>query len=360
MWMTNEKRRFFKLSPIHASWDAVQLTSECTIYFDGETIVKRIVQREDAYLEKDIDIKTRERQYILPKTARGKEKKLTYPNLYNRHDGALLFQYGVFNHQGFIELTHVGTKRALPFSSLSAESLVEVEEALSRFIQSPPATYEEKLALLFTKLKRHKIKVGDVFKVERSMTTHSYVVVIGHVLQIRKAGLLEKDSIWNDLMTVPLFVRVYNLETDDNLTVNQIKELPMYEGCQTVMDDQFMRGQFPYVGQIELREKDIELPFGFGPSLNAQATHSRISWGLATVVKDGAPPVKYNLNHSVSVGVAFKHMPFDHQNYEQARQFFGLEQLDFDTFNERYNGLTKAQYLNYVQPKLRERRDKRG
>lgn len=351
MWMTNEKRRFFKLSPIQETWDVVQLTPECTIYFDGETIVKRIDRSENEYLEKDIEIATRARQYILPKTARGKEKKLTYSNLYNRHDGTILFQYGAYNQQGFIEVQHVGTKRELPFASFYAESLVDVEKVLSEFIQSPPSTYKDKLALLFTKLKRHKIQVGDIFKVERTMTTHSYVVVIGHVQQIRKAGLIEEDSILNDLMTVPLLVRVYQLETDDELTVNQIKEYPMYEGCQVVMDDPFMRGQSPFVGHIDLQEKDIELPFGFGPSLKIRADYSRVSWGLATAVKDALPIGEYDLNHGVSVSVAFEHTPFDDENYERAMQFLGIEQLDFDCFNERYNGLTRAQYLEYVQPK---------
>lgn len=33
MWMTNEKRAFFRLQPIQDFWDMVQLSPECTIYF---------------------------------------------------------------------------------------------------------------------------------------------------------------------------------------------------------------------------------------------------------------------------------------------------------------------------------------
>lgn len=50
MWMTNDKRQFFKLQPIQESWDLVKLTDECTIYFEGDTIVKRIDQTESSYL----------------------------------------------------------------------------------------------------------------------------------------------------------------------------------------------------------------------------------------------------------------------------------------------------------------------
>ncbi|MEC1179231.1 immunity 26/phosphotriesterase HocA family protein [Metasolibacillus meyeri] len=354
--MTNDKRQFFKLQPIQESWDLVKLTDECTIYFDGDIIVKRIDQTESSYLEKDISIATRARQYILPKTARGKEKKLTYPSLYSRYDGTLLFKYGVYNNKGYIDLEHVETKRSLPIPGFDAENLVQVEEHLTQFITSPPHTYQNKLEQLFTKLKRHKIKVGDVFKVERSMTTHGYVVVIGDVTKMRKEGMFAKESIWHDLMAVPLFVRVYHIETDKDLALEEIANLPFYEGCQIVMDDQFMRGQYPFVANKQLTEEDIELPFGFGPSLSFEDNSSRISWGLATVSKGGSPerygaPLQYNLNHGVSYGVTFNHIPFNQENYEAAFEFFSMERLDFDTFNERYNGLTKAQYLDYVQPK---------
>lgn len=352
MWMTNEKRRFFELSPIQETWDAVQLTPECTIYFDGETIVKRIDRSENEYLEKDIHIETRARQTILPKTARGKEKKLTYSTVENRRDGMILFRYSVYRQEGYIEVRHLGTKRELPFASFQAESLADIEKVLTAFMQSPPAIYEEKRALLHKKLKRHKIQVGDIFKVERSMTTHSYVVVIGHVQQIRKAGLIAEDSILNDLMTVPLFVRAYELETEEELTIDQIKGYPMYEGCQVVMDDPFMRGQSPFVGRIDLQEEDIDFPFGFGPSLKMGANYSRISWGLATALKDGLPTVEYDVNNGVSVSVAFEPVPFDYENYERAFQFLGIEPLDFDDFNKKYNGLTKAHYLAYMQPKV--------
>lgn len=52
-------------------------------------------------------------------------------------------------------------------------------------------------------------------------------------------------------------------------------------------------------------------------------------------------------------GVVFRHFPFDEQNYESACSFFEIGKLDFDAFNERYNGLTKAQYLQYIQPNQR-------
>lgn len=296
MWMTNEQREFFGLLPLKETWEAVQLTAECTIYFDGDLLVKRIDQTANSYLEKDVTIATRDRQYMLPKTARGKEKKLTYPSLYQRYDGTLLFQYGVHNDQGYIKLEHVETKKALTIPRFSAANLAAVEAQLTQLLASPPAAFKEKLEQLFTKPQRHKIKAGDVFKIERSLTTHGYAVVIGDVLKMRKDGLLAEDSVWNDLMAVPLFVRVYNLETEAELSLEEIQQLPFYDGCQISMDDQFMRGQYPFIGNIQLHEKDIELPLGFGPSLNYTATHWRLSWGLATIVKEGPEqPIPFHL-----------------------------------------------------------------
>src|SRR4026207_2083325 len=74
--LTNEQRRYFGLSPVASKWNRQQLSDTVTIYFDEDKIVK-ILKYRWGYFEYDTNIHTKDRQILLPKTAKGKEEKMT-------------------------------------------------------------------------------------------------------------------------------------------------------------------------------------------------------------------------------------------------------------------------------------------
>jgi hypothetical protein len=80
--LTNEQRIFFGLDPIDDHWDRVLLKGdkyrpETTLYFDKNILKRHIVSTASKYSESHYDEMTRERTILLPKTDKGKEKKLT-------------------------------------------------------------------------------------------------------------------------------------------------------------------------------------------------------------------------------------------------------------------------------------------
>ncbi|MFN3641223.1 MAG: hypothetical protein ACK4UK_09905, partial [Flavobacterium sp.] len=80
--MTNEQRKYFGLEPILNHWDKVVLSGdtyrpESILYFDKDTIKRHIVSTENEYFEKQYAELTKGRSILLPKTDKGKEKKLT-------------------------------------------------------------------------------------------------------------------------------------------------------------------------------------------------------------------------------------------------------------------------------------------
>lgn len=73
-WLTNALRPYFGLEVLEEHWDVVEIKEGYFICVDGDVIRKRISSTEDTYGETDVEIFTRDRAFVLPKTARGKEK----------------------------------------------------------------------------------------------------------------------------------------------------------------------------------------------------------------------------------------------------------------------------------------------
>lgn len=74
--LTNNQRKYFGLSLVADEWDKVRLSDAITVYYQGDKIVK-VLHYSFGYFEYDTDIETKHRQFLLPKTAKGKEQKLT-------------------------------------------------------------------------------------------------------------------------------------------------------------------------------------------------------------------------------------------------------------------------------------------
>jgi len=92
--LTNEQRKYLGLDPILKHWDKVVLSGdtyrpESILYFDKDTIKRHIVSTEKEYFEKQYDELTKDRSILLPKTNKGKEKKLTASVLEQRQPTGL-------------------------------------------------------------------------------------------------------------------------------------------------------------------------------------------------------------------------------------------------------------------------------
>jgi hypothetical protein len=74
--LSNEQRKYLGLNPVEKAWELVQL-NDMYLYFDGDIIRKKILSDADTYFEEELSEKTAEnRTILLPKTAKGKPKKL--------------------------------------------------------------------------------------------------------------------------------------------------------------------------------------------------------------------------------------------------------------------------------------------
>ena len=80
--LTNEQRKYLGLEIVPKSWDKFQITEEVSVYFDGNKIRKKISANENLYREIQLDEETENRTMLLPKTKKGKAKKLNYSSYF--------------------------------------------------------------------------------------------------------------------------------------------------------------------------------------------------------------------------------------------------------------------------------------
>lgn len=377
-WLSNEIRPFVGLELVLSSWDLVELKKGYYVYFDGDVIRKRISSSPEAYQEEDVDIKVRERAFVLPKTNRGKEKKLNYTSVSSFKADGVTFSAGIKSHDGKGYVTAYNSRNSmnLPFSGYEhLSSKEEIVAWLAHFPTTIPTDYEQKLnRLKHMKNQGYHAVPGDIFRVELDLFTYGYVLVIGNLRDMEKDNLFIEECIWKDVMTMPLFVRPYLWKTAERSpSLEDIVAAPLSESTKIVMDDYFLRGRYELIYHKELEEEEIVFPIGYGPSLNyGKERMYRLSWGLGTVFKpEGETTFKPDwnfLNHGVSAGISpvsfappserVNEKTLTHPQYEQEwkqvlREFGFSENITYDEFCQETGALTRLQYLDYVKRKYK-------
>ncbi|MCF2719548.1 hypothetical protein LWE69_21200 [Paenibacillus sp. UKAQ_18] len=94
-WLTNALRPYFGLEALEEHWDVVEIKMDTLFVWTGMSFFKRISFTEDTYGETDVEILTRDRAFVLPKTARGKEKKLNYTSVSSIKAEGVTFSAGI-------------------------------------------------------------------------------------------------------------------------------------------------------------------------------------------------------------------------------------------------------------------------
>jgi len=373
-WLTNSLRPYFGLHPVEEHWETIEIRDGFFIYIDGDIIRKRISVSEQTYQESDVEIATRNREVILPQTTRGKEKKMNYTHISSVKANGVVFSAGVRTGDqpsGYIIARNAKTFFELPLTNIkNLTSKEEIVEWLHQYPSNLPSDYDRKLNKLTSKKSlRYKAVPGDIFRVEIDLFTDGYVLVIGDLRQMQKDGLFSEDCLWNDVMTMPLFIRPYLFKTTNRLPrIEHITSAPLSEQTLIVMDDHFMRGSYEKVGHKTLTETDILLPLGYVINIDyGKESRYRLSWGTGTISKS-EKEISFKTasrfsNYGVCAGIDTEWFntvrartcldslenPLFSMERKKALDEFGFpEDITYDEFNRRTAGLTRLEYLDYL------------
>jgi hypothetical protein len=384
--LTNEQRPCFGLDPVHEEWEEVEIKPGTTIYYDQEDVIRKVIKFDPyyrfQYTEFDTFMATRNRTTILPKTEKGKEKKITPTNiiaptpsgctvtfrLTSERLGSGIYAYNPRNHI------------KLPIDSDdNLHTLDELRHWITQYIETCPPDYFNQVDRMRTMPHRTiKYKAGDVFRFEIDRLHYGFALIIGETKKL--SPYIPAGHNWNSLMTVPILFRFYELKTTE-------KELPIEEICSYPLlradfmsDGDIIWGKHEIVGHKPLEAKDIDFPMhlsflreNHGPRV------LRFSWGLGTAIADKPldigevgttiedTPRRDFSNSGVALSLPMYELlkvlncepqfgewrdllhPNNLQKRQKVYEWFGFpEEMDLDTFNQQHNGYTRQQYIDLI------------
>ena len=292
--LTNEQRKYLGLDPIESHWDKVVFNGdayreESILYFDKDIIKRHILSTNNEYFEKQYNESTKNRTILLPKTERGKEKKLSASVLEQRQPT------GVYFHISCGDLTIGNYNSQTTFYSSrwdnEKQSHNPIPEIVDDFITKSPENHLAEIEK-YKKLKRVNIKFksGDYFCFKLNRKNYGFGRVLLDVNKIRKKGLINRchglQLLMGPAVIVELFIFKSSTKIVDISTLDKQPSLP----TDVMMDNLLLYGEFEIIGHREIKDEEFDFPISYGRSID-QRNIVFLQWGL---IHKELPQEKYN------------------------------------------------------------------
>ncbi|VAW71612.1 hypothetical protein MNBD_GAMMA12-81 [hydrothermal vent metagenome] len=264
--LTNNDRQYLGLNLVKEHWDLVQLTPEIWLYFDEHTIKKRLSLSENCYQEDDMnEITSDNRALLLPKTKRGKAKKLNYSSLSKRNGIGVYFSFC----SNILTIANYTTQ--ITFFSTKVKGNVEsLRLYLDTFIAETSNRDMQELKIFKAeKRKRVKYKEGDFFKFKIGRRTYGYGRILMNVTKYRKTDAFKQQKNYGlaQLMGVVLQVKIYHFITDNQITLQRLKKCKAIPS-EYIMDNKFFYGEYEIIGHLPLEKEEMDFIISYGRSIS--------------------------------------------------------------------------------------------
>ncbi|MES2761941.1 MAG: immunity 26/phosphotriesterase HocA family protein [Bacteroidota bacterium] len=281
--LTNIQREFFGLDPIESHWERVLFKGdtyrpESILYFDGDVIKRHIVSTENKYLETHYNELTKNREVLLPKTNKGKEKKLTASVLEQRQPSGLYLS--VFS--GDLVIGNYNSQTTFYSSRWDKNQHLErtIADSISEFIEQSPKNHLNEIKTFKNSTRKNvKFKSGDYFCFKLDRINFGFGRILLDVNKIRKKGFISDEHGLGLLMGLPVIVQLFAFKSQtkniDIATLDTKAKLP----SDIMMDNWLLYGQFEIIGYREIQNEEFEFPISYGRSID-QRCIVFLQWGL--------------------------------------------------------------------------------
>lgn len=284
--LTNRQREYLGLDLIESDWERYELKAgpyqpESILYFDCDFLKKQIISNDNRYYEWPVNIQTRDKSVILPKTSKGKDKKLTAATLEKYKPDGVSFEWTI---NGKIFITNHNTQinyYSNYLEDFKINSLDELSNWIERYISSSPANYLEELTAFKNALRKNvKYRPGDFFAFKISRTEYGFGRILLDVNKLRKKKLVSEYHGLQLIMGPPLLIKIYAF-TSSNLKVD-LKELATKPSLPSdyIMDNRIFYGEYPILGNLKLQLEEYEFPISFGRSIDFSRKVIFLQWGF--------------------------------------------------------------------------------
>lgn len=370
--LTDRERYYYGLEQIHTEWDEVcrcSVSGKCVYrrvryFFDGD-ILRKIIDESvnmynaDApggyYLESDMNVHTKERRLVLPKTSRGRPQPLN-PSLIETPtymEGHLTVGMGV-KGRTYVTSFNSRNDRELPLPAADIYSKDDLRAYTERYIASLPDDYDKQLDN-FRNKKRVTVKfgAGDIFRIQLSPTEYTYCLILGKVRQIEKWKELPEKHPMRCAMCRPIIYRQYNIKTENpNMTAQELEKIPLLIP-QTAQDNFVLWETYPIVCHKELKEEDIDIGFHY--------YKGEMTWNFTmhSFDTDELPDELKNAHadtFATRLAIGYEtDLPVDPKGFRLEKlkkllaEYLGLgDDFTADDFAELYGGMTRKEFIEKI------------
>jgi len=267
--LTNEQRAYFGLEPTNPNWTKVPLKGDTyrpdsIIYFDGDVIKKHVISTNEKYEEKQYNDCTRERNYLLPATSKGKEKKLTASVLESRQPQGV---YCYLDAHDRVLIGNYDTQTTFYDSWWDNRDLHDhrsIEQSVAKFINATLPNYlSEVTAFKKSKRKNVKFKQGDIFALKINLTEYAFGRVLLNIDTLKKKNLISKEHGLSLIMGKPVLIKLYAYTAETkNVKIDHLISLPSLPS-DYIMDNKLFYGEYEIIGNKLLTIDEMDFPMSY-------------------------------------------------------------------------------------------------
>lgn len=250
-------------------------------YFDGDTIKKEIKstsygEENFSYWENELDIQTAEnRTIVLPKTAKGKPKKLNYTATQSFNPHGVYFRF----EKNSVRIGNYTTQKTFYSESFYDKSenkfnSVEITSWLEKWIkETTEKDLEELLQFKHEKRTHQKYKEGDIFAFKIGRREYGFGKIVIDIVKRRKTEEFKKKKNYGlaNLFGTALMVKIYHKISDTmNIDMDELeKDLSL--PCRVMMDNHIYYDENKIIGHRPVNCADLdEALISVSQSINGQ------------------------------------------------------------------------------------------
>lgn len=308
--LNNDQRQYFGLPPVLPSWEKLNfkgdaLRPDSIIYFDGNIIKRHIISTDLNYEEIQFNEATKNKNILLPKTEKGKEKKLT-PSTFEKCTPIETY-CRIKNNREIIIGNHT-TQRTFYSSLFDNFGLIQtdsISDIVDKFIVTCPPNYINDIKEFnLAKRKNNKYKAGDFFRFKINRTLYGFGRILLDINKIRKQKLIKESHGLFNLMGPAVLIKLYAILSEKKeLDLEEIKNqisLP----ASYIMDNKIFYGDYEIIGNKILEENELDFPMSYGRrnDLNDNV-FVYFQWGLIHLELPLTKFSKYLYDDTISLGL---------------------------------------------------------
>ena len=266
--LTNEQRKYLGLIPVNDSWELVYFAGSY-FYYDGDIIRKQVAASDDgSYYEAELCEHTdQNRTILLPKTKRGKPKKMNYM-------ATVAFRpFGVYFKFSADEIRIANYTTETTFFHENNSMKLPLQEWLNKWIGETSEADLEEIERYKNGTRQHvKYREGDFFSFKIGRRKWGFGRIVLNIAERRKSPSFKEQKNYGltNLMTKPLYIMIYRkIGSAPNMDINELslcKALPV----QAIMDNHFYYGEYRIIGNKPVEPEEWEPIISYGRNINGQ------------------------------------------------------------------------------------------